>query len=82
MTRTIEKIYIEFPNDPSVGLFSSHFELSTSIDLSVFDGEPQEENLYLNNLRQKIGELYEEMIGDGKCRVYFDFELFNLTNNK
>lgn len=63
----IEKAFVHYNNDPSVGMFPFGFEL----ECHIIDRDEQN----LNEIREKISELYELIEGEKPDYVKFDFEL-------
>lgn len=63
----IEKAFVHYNNDPSVGMFPFGFELGVHITTRD-KGE-------LDEIREKIAELYELIEGERPDYVKFDFEL-------
>ncbi len=58
------KALVYFPNDPSVGIWSTYYTL----EIPQFDNEFREE------YRKKIKDLYEDMDSEFICIVYFGDE--------
>lgn len=65
----IEKAFVHYNNDPSVGMFPFGFEITLHIT-----GRDKEE---LDEIREKIGDLYELIEGEKPTWIKFDFELEN-----
>ena len=74
--KPIEKVYIEFKRDPSVGIFSSTYTAEIYIDLNVFGFDSEAEAwAYLNSVREHFFHLYFLLEGgEFKPHVLFDFE--------
>lgn len=65
--KTIKKAFVHYNNDPSVGMFPFGYEIEVNID------KPELEEL--NEIREKIKELYEFIEGEKPSYVMFDFEV-------
>lgn len=63
----IEKAFVHYNNDPNVGMFSFGFEITLHITTRDADE--------LNEIKEKISELYELIEGEKPDYVKFDFEL-------
>ena len=66
----IEKIYISFKGDMSVGIWPQHFTMEVFIHPSDIE-DPLKE---LERIREEVKKLYESLIDEGAC-VEFDFEV-------
>ncbi len=73
-SKPIESALVTFSGDPSVGIRSTSFELELFFDLSCYGMEEKELIEYVEQVREKIKELYT-MIDDEGCGVMFDFEI-------
>lgn len=58
------KVYIHFPGDPSVGIFSYGYDMTI----------PEVDSEYREETRQQIKKLYEELDQEGRCQVIFEGE--------
>lgn len=69
MTRipTIEKAYVHYSNDPSVGMFAYGHEIGLHLDTQDLDE--------INEARAAIIDLYEKLEGERPDWCQFDFEL-------
>jgi hypothetical protein len=63
------KISIEFPRDPSVGMFAEWYTMEIPNPINEEWSKEEKEEL-----RAKIKSMYEGIDNDGTCRVYFENE--------
>lgn len=77
-TKPIEKIYIHFAGDRSVGIWPQDFEMSCFIDLSSFENK----QTALEVFRVDIRNVYEGIHGDPPSYVLFDFEYQSMVDSE
>lgn len=63
----IEKAYVHYSNDPSVGMFAYGFEIELNLDTQDLHE--------INDARTRILDLYEFLEGERPDYCQFDFEL-------
>lgn len=71
-TKPIESAMVYFAGERAVGIPSASFKVELWADMRAMATEDHEE--YLRELREKISEMYEAMIGEKPTWVMFDFE--------
>jgi hypothetical protein len=69
------KVTIYFPNDPSVGIFSTWYGMEIP-DFREFGMNEKELREFREEMRDKIKSLYTELDGEFTCRVWFEDENF------
>lgn len=71
----IKSATIYFAGDRSVGIPSTSFEMETYFSLDELTDDSGEQHFILKEMRTKISDLYEHMIGETPTWVMFDFEI-------
>lgn len=71
----VNKVYVTWPGDLSVGIFPVQIEISAGKDFVIDLGCECSDTIriVLEEFREKLAEAFE-IIGDGKPEVSFDFE--------
>lgn len=71
-TKPISKACVYYAGERAAGINASTFNLDVWIDLGCCAEE--ERGKFLNDVRKRISNTYEEMLGDAPTWVMFDFE--------
>ena len=73
--RYINFATIYFAGDNSVGIRSASFKMELFFSLDELTYDSGEQHSILEKYRNKISDLYEEIMGESPTWVMFDFEI-------